>query len=261
MGIFSSSYSLIKEQIYDKIPQIHCRACGECCVSPHMTLIEFCYLITSLLNEPQQLASIIGQTVTEHPAFPGQLKCRFQLPDNLCAVHPHRPLACRLHGHAVLKETGPEYHVHCHKAGPAESNLAKNDVYGFLDQLADLNRGYYSYYSPPYWIASLHTEMWLTILTTELPRHVFRLLRKLMLREFATVEMQADFAQAVPLDRKLGLIDRFQATLPHGNRQELSALLDRIQHEFPETGAYYYFEAEMYRDALDGQKEQAVTGR
>jgi len=225
-----------------------------------MTLIEFCYLMTSLLRTPEQLAAFLGCTVPEHPSFPGQLKCRFQLPDKLCAIYYHRPLACRLHGHAALQETGPEYHVSCDKAGSAESIIGKNDVYGFLDHLAALNRGYYSYYSPPYWIASLHTELWLTILTTEPSRHVFRLLRKLMLREFGGLELQADFVQTVPLEQKLSLIDRLQAGLPFGSRQELVMLLDRIQHEFPETGAYYYFEAETYREALDNQSKQVLSG-
>jgi len=260
VGIFASAYSVVQKQIYDKIPPISCKACGECCVSPHMTLIEFCYLMASLVARPSQLATFLTRIVPEHPSFPGQLKCRFQLPDKRCAVYRYRPLACRLHGHAALQHTGPEYHVSCPNLDPAESCLGKAEVYGFLDQFAALNRGYYSYYSPPYWIASLHTEMWLTILTVEPSRQVFRLLRKLMLRELGRLVLQAGFVQTVSLEQKLSLIDRLQASLPFGRRHELLMLLEKIQHEFPETGAYYYFEAETYRRALDSQSKQVLSG-
>ncbi len=113
MGIFSSAYHVLNNEIYMQVPKLRCNACGTCCVSPHMTLIEFCYLMKHLLGSPEQLAHTVSRIVPEHPDYPGQLACRFQTPDNLCSVYSHRALACRLHGHPVLEKAGMQYHIHC----------------------------------------------------------------------------------------------------------------------------------------------------
>ncbi len=51
MGIFSSAYLVLKNDIYNQIPKAGCLACGECCVTPHVTLIEFCYMMDFLVWE------------------------------------------------------------------------------------------------------------------------------------------------------------------------------------------------------------------
>ena len=126
------------------------------------------------------------------------------------------------------------------------------------DQIAELNRGYYSYYTPPYWISGLNTETWLTVYLSDIPKHVFRLLKKIITRELDLRHVPVCFSQPVHLHKKLALIDRFHAEFSLGHYQGLDRLLEKIQHDFPDTGAYYYFEAEMYKKALAERTAQAL---
>ena len=251
MGILSSAYQVLRDEIYRSIPDITCRACGQCCVSPHMTLIEFCYLTSALLEKPEQLAEMLSRMVPAHPEYLGNLLCRFQTSDNRCGVYSCRPLVCRLHGHPVLKKMGMQYHVYCSLAdGADEKNFSPDDVYGLMDSLTALNQGYYSYYTPPYWVSGLNTESWLTILFSDLPQNIFRLLKKIMLREITMKGYENYFQQKVRMREKLEVIDLFQAEYPLGRTETLLPIIHKIQNDFPETGAYYYFEAEMYEKAL-----------
>ncbi len=258
MGILFSAYRVLRDEVYRKIPEISCQACGQCCVSPHMTMIEFCYMVTFLRDKPDYLTYIISRMVPNHSYYPNLLTCRFQTPDNLCSIYPNRPLACRLHGHPVMSNVNEQYRIYCQKARPIDRQVSMDEVHCMLDRIAELNQGYYSYYTPPYWISGLNTESWLTVLFTEIPKHVFRLLRKIMSRELDIQHIPTMFNQPVHLQDKLVLIDRFQSEFSCGNYQVLGALLEEIQHHFPETGAYYFFEAEMYRMALEEKKVQAL---
>ncbi|MEI6127346.1 MAG: YkgJ family cysteine cluster protein [Pseudomonadota bacterium] len=250
MGILSSAYEVLRHKIYRSIPEISCRACGQCCVSPHMTLIEFCYLMTPLLEQPERLAEMLSRMVPAHPEYMGNLICRFQTPDSLCGIYSCRPLVCRLHGHPVLKKMGMQYHVFCSLADGTSENFSPEDVYGLMDSLTVLNQGYYSYYTPPYWVSGLNTESWLTILLSDLPQNIFRLLKKIMLRELAMPGLEKYFQQTVRIREKLEVIDSFQSEYPFGRIEALIPIIRKIQNDFPETGAYYYFEAEMYEKAL-----------
>ncbi len=162
MGILSSAYQALRDEIYQNVPEMSCAACGQCCVSPHMTLIEFCYLMTSLREKPDQLLQILSRMVPAHPEYHGNLLCRFQTQDNHCGVYEQRALVCRLHGHPVLKRLGLQYHVHCTSGERSTPEFTPDEVYGLMDRLTELNQGYYSYYSPPYWVSGLNTEAWLT---------------------------------------------------------------------------------------------------
>ena len=250
MDIFSSTYQVLRDNIYRRVPEISCQACGECCVSPHMTLIEFCYMMTSLLDKPEQLERTISRIVPRHPIYPELFTCRFQTPDNLCGVYSHRVLACRLHGYPVLEKAGFQYHVHCKKVEPTDKGLAMDDIYELMDRITELNQVYYSHYTPPYWVACLNTESWMTILFTEIPQNVFRLLRNLISRELGIQNLSEHFTQRVTIEEKLAMIDLFQADLYHSRYENYGPILTKIQNDFPDTGAYYYFEAKMYKKAL-----------
>ncbi|MCX8043117.1 MAG: YkgJ family cysteine cluster protein [Desulfobacterota bacterium] len=254
MGILSSAYQALQEEIYNAVPDIPCEACGQCCVSPHMTLIEFCYCMFPLTSRPDTLQQILSRIVPAHPEYHGNMLCRFQTPDNKCSVYERRALVCRLHGHPVLRKMGFHYQVHCAASQWCTSTFTPEDVYGLMDRLTELNKGYYSYYCPPYWVSGMNIESWLTVLFADLEQHTFRLLKKIMLKELQIGAMEHFFTQRVRLAEKLALIDKFQAELQYGNIETLIPLLRRIQNDFPETGAYYYFEAEMYEKSLLEQR-------
>jgi len=255
MGILSSAFEVLEKEVYAKIPDVRCSTCGECCVSPHMTLVEFCHMMAYLTDRPDILVQTLSRAVPYHPAYPGYLTCRFQTVEKLCSIHPNRALACRLHGHPVLKKVGLKYQVHCQKIKAApDRDFTPEEVYALMDRITDLNQGYYSYYAPPYWISGLNTESWLTILFTDIPQPPFRLLKKIMLRELGLQNLSHCFTQTVLLSEKLALIDQFQSQLAGGALDYLCPLLKRIQNDFPDTGAYYYYEAEMYLNELQKKK-------
>ncbi len=237
-------------EIYGRVPEVSCRACGRCCISPHISVIEFCYALVPLRENQAELERVVSLVVADHPDFPGQRTCRFQTADNLCSVHSHRPLACRLHGHPVLKEMGQEYDVHCNKTESLGRQLTPRDVYTLLDAVNDLNRRCYDHYAEPYWVNGFTPEVWLTIAVTPSPRPLFAKLREIIGEACPLDVLSASFTQTVALEEKLTLIEEFHRRVASGRTESIGELLNRIQNDFPDTGTYYYFEAEMYRKEL-----------
>jgi Fe-S-cluster containining protein len=250
MGIFSSAYLVLKNEISNQIPKVSCLACGECCVTPYVTLIEFCYMMDFLSENPDQLIETISKVVPYHPDYPGYFKCRFQTADNFCGIYPNRPLACRMHGHPVLEKMGMQYHVYCLKIQSVERDMPQEEVYAFLDKTNNLNQGYYPYYTAPYWVSGLNIETWMTILFTDVNRSFFKLLQKIIKRNLQVSEMAPHFIQKVNLKEKVELIEEFQSEFSSGQFEKLEPLLYRIQNDFPDTGAYYYFESDLYRNTF-----------
>jgi hypothetical protein len=62
--------------------------------------------------------------------------------------------------------------------------------------------------------------------------------------------MAPHFIQKVNLKEKVELIEEFQLEFSSGQFEKLEPLLYRIQKDFPDTGAYYYFESDLYRNTL-----------
>ena len=140
--------------------------------------------------------------------------------------------------------------MYCRKIQSVEREISQEEVYSFLDKTNNLNQGYYSYYTAPYWVSGLNIETWLTILFTDVNRSFFKLLQKIIVRNFNVSEMAPHFIQKVNLKEKVNLIEEFQTEFSTGNFKNLEPLLDRIQNDFPDTGAYYYFESDLYRNTL-----------
>ena len=252
MGLFSRANKVLCEEIYDKVPEVGCRACGHCCVSPHVTLVEFCYAFKSFFDNNPEKNQIITDIVPIHEGFKGSLHCRFQKNDGKCGVYTHRPLVCRLHGHQALSDLGFKYQVPCPDSREPESILSKDSINTFLEQLSSLNQRFYLHYTQPYWLSALNIECWLTILFGQWQLAYFQSLKGLMVREFgeSVLELAHLYHQKVRLKEKLDLIDAGQSEFQLGRKKEAQVIFKKIQSDFPETGAYYYFEAEMCLYAL-----------
>ncbi len=251
MGFLSAAITALKEEIYPLIPEIDCKACGKCCVSPHMTFLEFCFILSHLAENPDYFIDILSKNTPFHEDYPGHLTCRFQTAEKLCGIYPYRTLTCRLHGHPVVKEMGLQTDIPCTYAKPVKSTLGRQDLYGLIDRLTELNDGFYSYYRPPYWISGLNTETWLTILFSEMPQNIFQLLQKLMQSEFDLQDFGAYFTQPVKLREKITLIDTFHKKRSLSRPEALCPMLEKIKTGFPLTGAYYVIEANMYLEELE----------
>ena len=81
-------------------------------------------------------------------------------------------------------------------------------------------------------------------------RSFFKLLQKIIKRNLQVSEMAPHFIQKVNLKEKVDLIEEFQLEFSAGKFEKLDLLLCRIQNDFPDTGAYYYFESDLYRNTF-----------
>jgi hypothetical protein len=140
--------------------------------------------------------------------------------------------------------------VYYRKIQSVEWDISQEEVYAFLDKTNNLNQVYYPYYTEPYWVFGLNIETWLTILFTDVNKSFFKLLQKIVKRNIEVSEMAPYFIQKVNLKEKVDLIEKFQLEFSSGNFEKLEPLLYRIQNDFPDTGAYYYFESDLYRNTL-----------
>ena len=52
------------------------------------------------------------------------------------------------------------------------------------------------------------------------------------------------------MKEKVDLIEEFQLEFSAGKFEKLDLLLYRIRNDFPDTGAYYYFESDLYRNTF-----------
>ncbi len=271
MGLFTRAYKVLSGEIYDKVPEVGCRACGRCCVSPHVTLVEFCYMFKSFCDNNPGKIQILTDIIPIHEKFEGNLYCRFQESDGKCGVYTHRPLVCRFHGHPVLSDLGFKYHVPCPDSLEPENILSKDDINTLLEHLSKLNQRFYLHYTHPYWLSALNIECWLTILFGQWQRAYFRSLKDLMVGEFgeSILELAHLYRQNVRLKEKLDLIDAGLTGFQLGRKEDAHVVFKKIQNGFPETGAYYYFEAEMFLFALKGKmaneedlflKTELITG-
>jgi len=83
------------KNIYESVPGFSCEAgCGKCCVSPHITFLEFLYF--TIESESQlgflERKKLMTKEMDFHDSYEGNLNCRYQHEDQSCSVHPYRPL-------------------------------------------------------------------------------------------------------------------------------------------------------------------------
>ena len=116
-----------------------------------------------------------------------------------------------MHGQPVFEKMVMQYNVYCRKIQSVEREISQEEVYSFLDKTNNLNQGYYPYYTAPYWVSGLNIETWLTILFTDVNRCFFKLLQKIIERNFNVSEMVLHFIQKVNLKEKVDLIEDFQS--------------------------------------------------
>ena len=72
------------------------------------------------------------------------------------------------------------------------------------------------------------------------------MLQKIIKRNIEVYEMALHFTHKVSLNEKVELIEEFQSEYSSGQFENLEPLLYRIKNDFPDTGAYYYFESDLY---------------
>ena len=65
--------------LYQELPEVDCKKCGLCCVSPTCTLSEFIYLFDYLQKSvnPEKVKEYILSPPEIHTDYEGNLRCIF----------------------------------------------------------------------------------------------------------------------------------------------------------------------------------------
>jgi len=250
--------SLLKnlEQIYLEIPGVPCQSCGECCVSPTVTLLEFIYLMDGFLaeNSMEQATEILCRPAAFHPTCEGNLICRMQA-KRLCTIHKHRTMACRIHGLPVLQSLQIAGQEDCLKMKGILPQVETADLKSWLELLSAMNSQVMEYYTEPYWLAGLNLEGWLAAYFDPLlDAGPFGQAKAILRGRYAQLA-GVPYTDASRLKDKVDKITLLFEMFKIGPSPELVALIDSIERDYPLTGTYYMEEAKKIRAAIQPIEE------
>ncbi|OGS37092.1 MAG: hypothetical protein A2293_08460 [Elusimicrobia bacterium RIFOXYB2_FULL_49_7] len=236
--------------LYQRVPGVPCACCGECCVSPTCTFLEFLLLMKSFVHvyPPERVAERLLLAPEIHPAYDGNLYCRFQ--ENrcgLCLVHSGRTLACRLFGHLAINALGVKELENCRRMPPlSEEVLRPEQVRTFLADLTDLNRRLVpSYYEEPYWVMGLNIECWLAVYFDPLlDDQVFGEMKRLLRQTIDLSFLEDRYHDTTGLKEKVDKIALLYGLIQTDFLSDAHRLIDDIRNHYPQTGTYYLEELE-----------------
>ena len=153
-------------KIYQQLPQVECKQCGKCCVTPQCTLIEFIYLINYLCSSfsKNEITKILTSTMNLHPEYENHFLCRFQGSNKKCLVHKGRTFICRVHGLPVLDLFNIGNLDNCHLIDREKSSsMSLKKFKHLIDGLVKLEQQVYDGFQAPLYISALNIESWISI--------------------------------------------------------------------------------------------------
>ncbi|MHC4884174.1 MAG: YkgJ family cysteine cluster protein [Planctomycetota bacterium] len=265
MANLRSAYPAL-EETFTSLPPMPCIACGLCCVSPHITLVEFIYLMDSVLKDwPQErIIELVSTPPEMEPRYPGNFKCRMQTEKGLCDRHEARPLICRLEGFPVLDRIGMrESHICPYIAEEdLEVPVAEADIDRWIGNTFALTNQFYPTYEEPYWLSSLLPECWFAVALDEEIHQPFFVSIRTMIRETLDLDfLVPHYENYTELRQKLGRIDQFFEYAEAKRPRKAVQAIRRVLYDFPYTGTYYQAEGKKYfhlmRDIVRKQKKNS----
>jgi len=242
------------EILYNQLPQVACRGCGQCCVSPTTTLAEFIFLMHHMQNVVPQ--PIIEEFIFASPhvntVHEGNIDCSL-LRQSKCTVHPWRSGACRLFGIPSLDELGVSNLVSCfNNISVTSGQYDKPFIMQWLDSLVLLNKSLYSFGKEPYFIYGFNLECWLDIYFDELiADEVFCQIRNIMKQHFDLSAFAPRYAPKTGLKDKIDKINILTMLIDTGDKDSIRDLCISIRDDYPLTGTYFTKEAETFLTALE----------
>lgn len=244
------------ESLYDELPEAPCVACGLCCVSPHMTFLEFAHLLQGMLTNwpPQRLHDLVHAAPGPEKRYPGNYVCRVQGEKGLCELYPWRSLMCRLEGFPVLDRMGIREVQICPYITDeqVETRLTPAQVDAWVQRLYALDAPWNRAVDEPYWLTGLNLECWLAVaLDEKITQLPVRALRNHLRAHFDLDPFAASYVDTTRLADKLELIDRFfQEAHEFRRPRRAVALLNRILGDFPRTGTHFQAEGRQYLELM-----------
>jgi len=252
------------QRLYGRLPEVPCLGCGDCCVSPTCTVIEFVEAMRYLLENSTQerIAEVLNSPPVLHAAFEGNLRCRFHdLVSKKCRIHPSRTLACRLFGLPAMGRFSIENLENCGKmvfsgGGPAN----ESDIRDWLEELTRLNREVSPFYSEPYWVAGFNIECWLAVYFDPfLDFDAFGELKRFLRKELDLSFLEGCYKETTGLKDKVDRITLLYQLIQAGNRPESLALISELRSRYPMTGTYYYSELNKLEALCNSDPESSKT--
>jgi hypothetical protein len=242
------------EPLYKQLPEVSCKGCGQCCVSPTCTLAEFIYLIKKC-NEcmpPEILENFIFSEPEIHPVHEGNLICSL-LAENKCLVHSWRSGACRLFGIPSLENLGISNLVSCfNNITVVSGQWDKLFIQKWVEAIARLNEELYPFGKAPYFIYGFNLECWLDIYFDDLLTvDVFSDIRNVMRQYFDLSKFKARYLLKTGLKEKVDKISLLSVLLGTNDKDSLREVLVSIRDDYPLTGTYFVKEAQVYLDELE----------
>ena len=237
------------QEIYLKAPDVPCGRCGKCCISPHMSFIEFIGLLkgmTAVLSE-EQLREIISAPPVIAEYQMNNLVCPLLKTDK-CSCYENRPISCRLEGTDVLDKLTHRERICSYQSGAMpEEEFGGYEIEAILELANELNMAYCGNLEEPYYFDSVNLHCWFAIMfDPDITQEFFLDIRR---KIFAVVDLAyiADsYVNHTRLNEKLDLIDRFFELNNQQKAQEALECMQKINSEFVYTGAYYYPQANVY---------------
>lgn len=244
------------QELYADAPVVRCFACGACCVSPHMSLVEFAHLLGHLLESKsrEELRALAGRAPTPSEEFEGNLDCALK-EGKLCGAREGRTLSCRLEGLAVLDGMFGRETPSCANADKKADapDSTPGEIEEFLRRLNALNAEFYLPWTEPYHLDGLNFECWLAVcLDPGITQEFFLRLRGAVLSRFDLGFLVESYVNTTGLKQKLDLIDEVVRAVEQQRFKYAKKLLYRIAEGFPNTGSYYYFQAQFIEQELEG---------
>lgn len=241
------------EGLYEQLPAVPCQGCGQCCVCPTCTLVEFLYLLRKA--DSAQLATLTQSVPQLHSGCEGNLICPI-LHAGRCITHEIRTGACRLFGVPALNDFGIDEMESCRFHPLAVSPEADADfIRGWLDRMVLLNRQLYPVGALPYALTGLNLHCWMDIYFDKTFTIPFFIQLQQTMHAFVDVRpLVPGYRSQTGIRDKIDKIHAFSELIDSGDAGLLLALLQSIYNDYPLCGTYFIEEAQQYLSVLSPHK-------
>jgi hypothetical protein len=241
------------EALYSQLPEVACKGCGQCCVSPTCTLAEFIYLMNKSMEcmSPEILENFIFSEPGIHPVHEGNLACAL-LAENNCMIHKWRSGACRLFGIPSLGNLGISDLVSCfNDIQVISGRWDKTFIERWLKDISALNEKLYPFGKAPYFIYGFNLECWLDVYFDDLLTvDVFSQIRSVMRKYFDMSLFKPRYLLKTGLKEKVDKISLLSVLLGSNDKDSIQEVLVSIRDDYPLTGTYFVKEAQTYLDEI-----------
>lgn len=241
--------------LYATLPETGCDACGTCCVSPHITFVEFAFLLQHIVPRwPREARErLVAEPPVASECYEGNLLCPLQDAQGRCAIYEQRPLICRLEGHPIMEELGVRTEAICPRTSERDAPpITAEEVDAWVESACLLANRCGAPSGEPYWLTALNLQCWFALaVDPDLERPPFVLLRR-QLRSLGQLEpFAAAYVDHTGFAKKVRDVEAFfELVSQQGDPAEAIAILEHIRDAYPFTGSYYQAEAMQYLELM-----------